>query len=98
MNKQSVVTTLQSHQKELQGLGVEHLSLFGSVARGEMRSESDVDLVATFTKSKALSLLQVIGIERKISELLGCPVDLGETRTIKSHIKPYIEQNLVHVF
>jgi hypothetical protein len=32
MNKQSVITTLQTHQKELQGLGVEHLALFGSVA------------------------------------------------------------------
>jgi len=63
-----------------------------------MRPESDVDLVATFTKSKSLSLLKVIGIERKISELLGRPVDLGETCAIKPYIKPYIERNLVHVF
>jgi uncharacterized protein len=98
MDSQTVISTLQAHQKELKELGIEHLALFGSVARGEMSPDSDVDLLATFIKSKPLSLLKVIGIERKISEILGCPVDLGEASAVKPHVKPYIEQSLINVF
>ncbi len=98
MDSQKVISTLQAHQKELKELGIEHLALFGSVARGEMSPDSDVDLLATFIKSKPLSLLKVIGIERKISEILGRPVDLGEASAVKPHVKPYIERNLINVF
>ncbi len=98
MDSQKVISTLQAHQKELKELGIEHLALFGSVARGEMSPDSDVDLLATFIKSKPLSLLKVIGIERKISEILGRPVDLGEASVVKPHVKPYIERNLINVF
>jgi len=86
------------HQAELQELGVDHLVLFGSVARDESGPDSDVDLLATFNKSKALSLLKVVGIQRKISEMLGCPVDLGSVTAVKPRLKPHIEPDLIDVF
>jgi predicted nucleotidyltransferase len=98
MDKQIVIQTLKGHQAELQELGVDHLALFGSVARDEAGPDSDVDLLATFNKSKALSLLKVVGIQRKISEMLGCPVDLGEKGFVKPRVQPYVEQDLIDVF
>ncbi len=98
MDKHSVIETLQSHQSELNELGVDHLALFGSVARDEAGPDSDVDLLATFNKSKALSLLKVVGIQRKISEILGCRVDLGEKGFVKPRVQPYVEQDLLDVF
>lgn len=98
MDKQSVIETLQSHQSELNELGVDHLALFGSVARDEAGPDSDVDLLATFNTSKALSLLKVVGIQRKISEMLGCRVDLGEKGFVKPRVQPYVEQDLIDVF
>ncbi len=98
MDKQTVIETLKVHQAELQELGVDHLALFGSVARDEAGPDSDVDLLATFNKAKALSLLKVVGIQRKISEMLGCPVDLGEKGFVKPRVQPYVEQDLIDVF
>ena len=98
MDKQTVIETLKMHQAELQELGVDHLVLFGSVARDESGPDSDVDLLATFNKSKALSLLKVVGIQRKISEMLGCRVDLGEKGFVKPRVQPYVEQDLIDVF
>jgi len=98
MDKNSVIKTLREHQAELQKLGVDHLALFGSVARGESGPDSDVDLLATFNKAKALSLLKVVGIQRKISEILNCPVDLGEKGFVKPRVQPYVEQDLIDVF
>jgi len=98
MDKQTVISTLLAHQIELQELGVDHLTLFGSVARDEAGVDSDVDLLATFNKAKALSLLKVIAIQRKISEILGCPVDLGSKTAVKPRLKPHIEEDLIDVF
>src|SRR5271165_6744585 len=40
-----VIATVRAHEAELRRAGVRHLSLFGSVARGEAADESDVDLL-----------------------------------------------------
>ena len=98
MKKENVINTLLAHKGELKELGVEHLTLFGSVARDEAGPDSDVDLLATFDEAKALSLLTVVGIQRKLSKLLGCPVDLGNATAVKPRLKPHIEPDLIRVF
>ncbi|MFM7408024.1 MAG: nucleotidyltransferase family protein [Cuspidothrix sp.] len=42
---------LRTHQQELKDLGVRSLELFGSVARNEAHSDSDVDLLAELSES-----------------------------------------------
>ena len=98
MDKERVLKTLRDHERELKALGVEHLTLFGSVARDEADPDSDVDLLATFNKAKRLSLLKVVAIQRKMSDLLGCSVDLGELACVKPRLKPYIASDLIDVF
>ncbi len=58
MDKHTVMKILKVHQAELQDLGVDHLALFGSVARGEAGPDSDVDLLATFNKAKSFIALE----------------------------------------
>ena len=53
---------------------VESLGVFGSYARGDFTTTSDVDLLVRFSKTK--SLLDLVRIERQFSERLGRPVDL----------------------
>ena len=45
-----------------------------------------------------LSLLKVVSIQRKISDFLGCPVDLGEKNCVKLHLKPYVKPDLIDIF
>ena len=44
MERSETIALLRQHEAELKRLGVEHLYLFGSTARGEAREDSDVDL------------------------------------------------------
>ena len=44
-----VIATLRAHEAELHRAGIRHLSLFGSVARGDATVDSDVDLVVELT-------------------------------------------------
>jgi uncharacterized protein len=78
MNRDRVIATLRAHEAELKAAGVVRLGLFGSVARGE--GGNDVDLVAEF--SRALSLIDLIGLENRLSDLLGCKVDLAMERNL----------------
>lgn len=63
---------------------ISYLGVFGSFARGDFTPESDVDLLARFSKPK--SLLDLVRIEREFAEHLGRPVDL----TTDGGLSPYI--------
>jgi hypothetical protein len=68
---------------------VKTLRVFGSVARGEIKAESDVDLLVTF--SKPTSLLQMVGLERELSATFGRKVDLLTTKSVS----PYLRNRIV---
>jgi uncharacterized protein len=87
MDRQNVVSKLREHERELRAAGVVHLSLFGSVARGEESAQSDVDLMAEFDESKTYSLLDRVRLERRLAEILGAPVDLAPARTLNDDVR-----------
>ena len=57
--------------------GVNRLSVFGSVARGEATEKSDVDLLVDLPKG--WGLLELSGMYADIEEVLTCPFDLVTT-------------------
>jgi hypothetical protein len=64
---------------------VKTLRIFGSMARGESRMDSDVDLLVTF--SKPISLLQMVGLERELSTIIGRKVDLLTTKSVSRYLR-----------
>lgn len=71
-----VLTTLRAHEPELKAAGICRLSLFGSVARGDAAPDSDVDLLAELDPQARIGLFRLVGLEQRLSDLLGRPVDL----------------------
>ncbi|RKY56207.1 MAG: hypothetical protein DRP89_01840 [Candidatus Neomarinimicrobiota bacterium] len=69
----------------LQRYGVKRVGLFGSCVRGEMREDSDIDILVEIEKD--ISLLDFIGVKLEIEEKLGRKVDLVEYNTIKPPLK-----------
>ena len=47
----SALQTLREHRRELGVLGVNHVAVFGSVARGEARADSDIDLLVDLVEA-----------------------------------------------
>ena len=54
--------------------GFRNLRIFGSVARGEADDSSDVDLLVD--AAEGTSLIDLIGLQRELQELLGVKVDV----------------------
>lgn len=67
---------------------VSKAALFGSVARGEAKKNSDVDILINFSKKK--SLFDLIGLEQLLEDVLKKKVDLVTYNSINSRIKEYI--------
>ena len=69
---------LRDHRSEILSAaarrGARDLRVFGSVARGAARSDSDLDLLATFEPTS--SLLDLGALKAELEDLLGCEVDL----------------------
>jgi len=66
---------------------VKELSLFGSAARGEMRPDSDIDMLVAFLPDAGTTLLRHFAAERELSRLLGRKVDLVSKRALRSRIR-----------
>lgn len=56
--------------------GAKNPCLFGSVARGDAVSDSDVDLVVDLVETKGNPLLRLAGLSEELTELLGVSVDV----------------------
>lgn len=85
IQKDWVKSALRSLMPELrQKYRVRSLRLFGSVARGNAHSRSDIDLLVEFDDAdKPVSLLEFIDLRNYLSDRLGCRVDLVEPHTLR---------------
>ncbi len=70
---------------------VRELSLFGSAARGEMRPDSDIDLLVEFLPGAEVDLVDYAGLMLDLSKLLGRKVDLVS----KNGLKPLIRKSVL---
>ena len=72
---------------------VTNLRVFGSVARGEDRPDSDVDLLADFPPG--LSLFGLSRLEADLEGILGTRVDLIPAADLKPDVRERVESDLI---
>lgn len=66
---------------------VRELSVFGSAARGEMRADSDIDLLVEFLPDAEIDLVDHAGLMLDLSHLLNRRVDLVSKKGLKPLIR-----------
>jgi predicted nucleotidyltransferase len=76
--------------------GAKKVAVFGSYARGEEKTESDIDIVVEFSEKK--SLLELVKIERELSEILGIKVDLLTEKFISPYIIDDIKKEMKVIY
>ena len=89
-----VLRTLGEHRREMDRFGVRWLALFGSVARDEAGPESDVDILVDLGEAPTFD--QYMGLLEYLEEWLPARVDLVTTTGLRP-VRPYVEQELIHV-
>ena len=97
MDRTDAISRLRQHEAELKALGVEHLYLFGSTARGEANAESDVDLFFDHERGK-LGLYELMDVKARAAEILGCKTDIMTRGSIHKAIRARVIASAVPVF
>lgn len=99
MNRQAALTALKSVQPQLEARGVAHAALFGSVARGQATSASDIDVILTPAPGAALSLFDLGALQTILEEaFFGLSVDIVLAPVRKPALRQAIERDAAHVF
>ena len=93
MELDEILKLLAANREVLQGFGVQSLSIFGSVVRGEAGPESDVDILVEF--SRPVSLFGFVRLQQYLERLLNRTVDLVTTDALKHRLRDRIIREAV---
>jgi predicted nucleotidyltransferase len=97
MERNDAIAKLKQHEAELKRLGIEHLYLFGSTARGEARDDSDVDLFFDHPEG-SLGLFALMDVKEAATRILGRKTDIMTRRSLHPVLRERIEQAALRVF
>lgn len=89
---------LKEHQADLQRRGVKHAAVFGSVARGEAREDSDIDLLIDLDPAHPMGLFDYSSLILYLEGLLEGDADVVNRKTVKPLLRHAIMQDAVDAF
>jgi len=87
--KEIIISILVKH-------GIKRILVFGSYARNEATTKSDLDLIVDFPEGT--SLLDHIGIEIELSEALNMKIDLLSRNGISPYIKDHVLKEAIVIY
>jgi predicted nucleotidyltransferase len=93
-----VIRRLRQHQDELERLGVRQLYVYGSVARGDARPWSDVDLFADLANEERWNIIRWGHALDRLEEMLGRRVDFAARRSLPDEVLGRADAEAVAVF
>ena len=78
--------------------GVEFLGVFGSTARGEVRPDSDMDILVRFSPDSHGGYFKLVEVEDLLSQKLGWRVDLVTQGALSPYIKDRVYSDLKVIY
>ena len=96
----AAIALLLSHADELRAAGVEHVSLFGSLARDEIGPKSDIDLVVAGPPERPMTLFSMARAEALLEKIFNRGIDLTAQQGLDNapDFRRRIARDLVKVF
>jgi uncharacterized protein len=94
----SVLETLRAHETDLRRLGVAHAAVFGSLARGEARPESDIDVLVDLDEDRPMGIFEYARLKLYISDLFDVRSEVVNRRTVRPLLEANILHDAVHAF
>jgi len=98
MERQIALARLRPLEPALRRQGLSALYLFGSVARGDARAGSDVDLAFEVPASRVFSLFDAARLQNNLADALETGVDLVPLEGLRQFVRRRIEPDMIQVF
>lgn len=98
MNRREALNRLRTFRAALKEFGATSLYLFGSTARNQAGSKSDLDLFLDYDPRGAFNALDLVAAKRLLQEGLGIGVDITTRKGLHPLIRKQIEAEAIRVF
>jgi uncharacterized protein len=98
MNAEDAIATLRRNESALRARGVAHAAVFGSVARGVNRPDSDLDILVEFEPGAEGTMYDYIRFKEYVAGLFEGPVDVIDRAALKPHLRAPAVRDAVYAF
>ena len=72
---------------------IQRLSLFGSAVHGQLRPDSDIDLLVEFEPERTPGLFSIVKMEMELSNVLGRKVDMRTAEDLSQYFRDEVVEN-----
>jgi len=96
--KEEMRSQLAALEKSLREKGITSLALFGSVVRGDARSDSDIDVLIDIDPKAQFSLFDFVAVQNFLEERIGNKVDVVTQGGLKPTIKERVLKEAETIF
>ena len=97
-DRQEIIRRLRQNEAALRARGVSHAALFGSRARGDNRSDSDIDIMIEVDPAAGIGVYEYVALKDYIAALFDRPVDVVSRDGLKPYVKPAVTTDAVYAF
>ncbi|MEQ1938174.1 nucleotidyltransferase domain-containing protein [Mesorhizobium sp. CN5-321] len=98
MERTAIIKRLNAIRPALLNEGVRHVALFGSRARQDHRSDSDIDLLLDVDPGKKFSILNLVGVEHLVEDATGIRANAFMRRSLKPEFRQSIASDVIEIF
>ncbi|RBP16867.1 hypothetical protein DFR50_104145 [Roseiarcus fermentans] len=98
MNRDEIIKTLQAREGDLRARGVTHAALFGSVARGEQRPDSDIDILVDLDPDIVATMFDYAGVKDYVASLFHTSVDVIDRDALKPRLRRRVATDAIYAF
>lgn len=98
MNRRDALAVLRRSEAALRARGVCHAALFGSVARGDDRPDSDIDVMIEVDPEAHIGVYEYVALKEYIASLFDRPIDVVSRDALKPYVRPAATTDAIYAF
>ena len=98
MHRDDVIARLKRAEPALRARGIRRAAVFGSVARGEERPDSDIDILVEFEPGREGSIYEYMGLKEYVASLFEGQVDVIDRDALKPHLRGPSARDAIYAF
>jgi uncharacterized protein len=98
MRRDDVIARLREAELALRARGIRRAAVFGSIARGDDRPDSDIDILVEFEPGSEGTIYEYVRLKEFVAGLFDSPVDVIDRDALKPHLRAPTARDTIYAF